>query len=117
VGELDKTSEILRLLVTVTSSLRLRNLNLPVIASHIQDDLVKVLHLALISSVNVADANPSIEESVTERVIFLARLLQFDLGLRHIWTPTTCSLMSSLCAYLFRLVVVSLVFAIVYAWY
>jgi hypothetical protein len=105
----DKAGDILQLLASMVSSLRSRNMKAPVIAPSAQDELFKAINFAFTSFTDrilLRGGIQPIEDILTERIIFLARVLQFDLGLPEIWTPATCSIAPDLCTRLFHMVVV-----------
>jgi hypothetical protein len=109
--EYDKAGDVLQLLTSLVSSLRSRELNPPSVPTSVQDELVKEIHCVLTSfadNVRSHDSTEPLQDALTERIIFVARILQFDLGLSEIWTPVTCSIASGLCTQLFHLIIVCL---------
>jgi hypothetical protein len=106
---MSRASNLLRLLSALVSSLRLRAMAPPGVSSATQDTLFPSLNLAisaLVERISVHDTSRPIDDSVTHQAIFLARVLQFDLGLHDIWSSTTCSTASTIGGNLFTLIIV-----------
>lgn len=85
---------------------------LPQLEPAVQDELIAVLCSkfdTLESSLTTRDSEPGIRAvmpQVFQSVIFLARLLQFDLGFHSAWTPKTKETSIKLVSTLFRLALV-----------
>ena len=106
---LKRASELLRVLVYVAEPLRADGASIPSIERLIQDEFFS----ALCSQISTLEKALTQEGSshyppfqFTQEVILLARLLQFDLGFRNVWTPTTHSASIELSKSLFKLVLV-----------
>lgn len=104
--------EILRLLANIVEPFR-NDGNLPELIQSVQDEFVSALFakfadvseiLSSCSEENLAQVNIS---EATNTAIFLARLLQFNLGFPGAWTNHTKALSSQLFPTLIRLILVS----------
>jgi len=109
---LDIVSEQLRLLAHVVEPVRDDQLQTPSLESTTQDEFFT----ALVSKMEAFNVTLSLQSPssmsmasahATQGVILMARLLQFDLGFKSVWTPKVRSLSSKMCASVFRLVLVS----------
>jgi mediator of RNA polymerase II transcription subunit 12 len=108
---MDVVSEQLRLLAHITEPTRDAQTQPPTDPGT-QDEFL----LALARKIEVLEAMLSgaapvpvclAHEQLVQHAILLARLLQFDLACRDIWTPAARGLSGNLCAVLFRLAMVS----------
>jgi mediator of RNA polymerase II transcription subunit 12, fungi type len=109
---IDIVSEQLRLLAHITEPVRDAQ-NAPLSDSTTQDEFLQ----ALVNKINIFEAvvsgqNPApsflSRERIMQTSILFARLLQFDLACRNIWTPKTRELSGNLCMTIFRLALVSI---------
>jgi hypothetical protein len=99
-------SSMLRFLSNMVASMRERNVPISDVPSEVQDTLWATMSTHLSSLNDALDSGTDVEQS-TEHIILLARLLQFNLGLGHIWTPgTTITSVMTLSTVLFKLVLV-----------
>jgi hypothetical protein len=89
--------------------MRERNVPISDVPFEVQDTLWATMSTHLSSLNDALDSGTDVEQS-TEHIILLARLLQFNLGLGHIWTPgTTVTSVMTLSTVLFKLVLVCIV--------
>lgn len=119
---LKRASELLRVLVYLVEPLRDDPPSIPTIEPIIQDAFFTALcaqittveqaltlgqqEPRITSATTLNNGTPSIELPATQEVILLARLLQFDLGFRGIWTPTTLTTGASIVSSLLKLLLV-----------
>jgi mediator of RNA polymerase II transcription subunit 12 len=107
---LDVASEQLRLLAHVELA-RDDQTALPVVDSVAQDSFIKALankiqafETILAQSISKPDVPP---DQATQGAILMARLLQFNMAFRGVWTPKARSLSEGLCKSIFNLALVS----------
>lgn len=101
-------SQLLRVLVHVAGSMQEEAISLPQVKPSTQDDFIAVV-CALFAGIETMLAVDEVFETagISESLIFLLRLLQFDLGLTGVWTPKTKELSGKLVSTLFKLSTVS----------
>jgi mediator of RNA polymerase II transcription subunit 12 len=82
---------------------------LPQLDPVVQDEFIDVLcaEFDAIDSILTADLEPVIRPEIFQSLIFLVRLLQFDLGFRGAWTAKAKGASNRLVSTLFRLALVS----------
>jgi mediator of RNA polymerase II transcription subunit 12 len=109
---LDVASEQLRLLAHVVELARDDQTALPVVDSAAQDSFIKALankiqafETILAQSISKPDVPP---DQATQGAILMARLLQFNMAFRGVWTPKARSLSEDLCKSIFNLALVSI---------
>ena len=107
-GSLKRASELLRVLVYVAEPLRADGASIPSIERLIQDEFFSSLCSQISTLEKALTQEPSNYPPLqfTQEIILLARLLQFDLGFRNIWTPTTNAASVELSKSLYKLVLV-----------
>ena len=107
-ASLSRAGELLRVLSYVAEPLREDAGGLPAINPDIQDRFFPALSSKWeeLFKLMQADSNKNHPPSFTEAVVVLARLLQFDLACRDIWTPKARLLSEGLCMTVFRLALV-----------
>lgn len=100
--------DILRLLTNVVDPLRKDGLLSHQLDPWVQDKLVHALHdeLSAVLELTSQDQTDSDRSHSTQAVIFLARLLQFNLGFSGAWTEEMAGLGVSLCGLIFKLALV-----------
>ena len=108
---MDVASEQLRLLAHLTESVR-GGQTQPPMDSATQDEFIKALADKIEAFDAVLSGRSSMidgltQDQLTQGVILMARLLQFDLACKEIWTPKTRALSGGLCESVFRLAMVS----------
>ena len=108
---LDVASEQLRLLARVVELARDDQTALPVVDSVAQDCFIAAL-ASKIQAFEAILARPTSKSDVpsdqaTQGAILMARLLQFNMAFRGVWTPKARSLSEDLCKSIFNLVLVS----------
>ncbi|KAI0311143.1 hypothetical protein OF83DRAFT_1152155 [Amylostereum chailletii] len=109
---LDVSSEQLRLLAHLTESVR-DGQTQPPTDSATQDEFITALadkidaFEAALSGRSQRAAGSLSQEQLTQGAILMARLLQFDLACRDIWTPRARALSGRLCVSVFGLAMVS----------
>lgn len=105
--------EVLRLLISLVEPLRRDPTTSEAPDSATQEELAQVVHsqLSSISSTLAAygkgESNGINIDLVNKAVAFLARVVQFALGLRNAWTTQLKSLIDPFCATLVDLIIVS----------
>ncbi|KAI0259684.1 hypothetical protein BC834DRAFT_606637 [Gloeopeniophorella convolvens] len=104
---LDVASEQLRLLAHVVELARDDQTALPVVDPVAQDGFIEAL-AGKIQAFEILLAQPTPEsdvlpEQATQGAILMARLLQFNMAFRGVWTPKARSLSDSLCKSVFNL--------------
>jgi mediator of RNA polymerase II transcription subunit 12, fungi type len=107
---LDVASEQLRLLAHVVELARDDQTALPVVDSVAQDSFIKALankiqafETILTQSISKPNVPP---DQATQGGILMARLLQFNMAFRGVWTPKARSLSEDLCRSIFNLALV-----------
>jgi len=111
---IQRAGQLLRVLAHITESIREEAALLPQLDPVVQDEFIDVLSSKFdaINSTLEADRETDIgtETSyLSQSLIFLARLLQFDLGFRGAWTAKTKGASNQLIFILFRLALVSII--------
>jgi mediator of RNA polymerase II transcription subunit 12, fungi type len=108
---LDVASEQLRLLAHVVELARDDQTALPVVDSVAQDSFIKALASKIKAFETILDEpmpNPDVlPEQATQGAILMARLLQFNMAFRGVWTAKARSLSEDLCKSIFHLALVS----------
>lgn len=113
---MERTGQLLRVLTHVIESMREEATVLPQLEPTVQDELIEVLCSkfdVLESSFTTSDTeseHKAVMPPGSQSVIFLARLLQFDLGFQSAWTSKTRETSNNLVATLFRLALVCILF-------
>ena len=109
---IQRAGQLLRVLAHVAESLRETAL-LPQLESEVQDEFIDaicaqfdVIHSTLVADGDQSDIATKASQS-SDTVIFLARLLQYDLGFPGGWTAKTKGASNPLVSTLFRLALVS----------
>lgn len=105
---LKRSGQLLRVLAHVAESIHEEASLLPQLESVVQNEFINVLCTqfeALENALNIDGEGEAFH--VSEGLIFLARLLQFNLGFPGAWTNQVKEVSSKLLATLFRLAVVS----------
>ncbi|TFK74611.1 hypothetical protein BDN72DRAFT_955610 [Pluteus cervinus] len=100
---LKRASELLRVLVHVAEPLRKDPTVIPTIESATQDNFFPALASQLSTLEGALTSNQSEPGQYTQEIILLARLLQFDLGFRGVWTNGTKNHCGSLSLSLYKL--------------
>lgn len=109
---IERASQLLRVLTHVVESMREEATSLPQLESVVQDEVIDVLCAkfdTLESCMTSGGTEPHTGAQTTrdfQNVIFLARLLQFDLGFQSAWTSKTREVSIQLVSTLFRLAIV-----------
>jgi mediator of RNA polymerase II transcription subunit 12, fungi type len=104
-----RAGEILRVLAHLAQPLRAEHSLLPSLESVIQDQFFNVIFSRfseLESILSAGPSNASTQPEVTQAVIFLGRLLQFDLGFRGAWTTTAKAISCELSSTILKLTMV-----------
>lgn len=108
-----KAGDVLRLLTNVVEPLRRDGALTYHVDQGVQDRLIRAVHdklvalLAFLSNDSV-DGRPDPDQAGSVHTcVFLARVLQFDLGLSGAWTPEMKTLAEPLSGVLFQLALVS----------
>jgi mediator of RNA polymerase II transcription subunit 12, fungi type len=107
---LDVASEQLRLLAHVVELARDDQTALPVVDQVAQDGFIDALS-SKIQAFETLLARPNLELSIppdqaTQGAVLMARLLQFNMAFRVVWTPKARSLSENLCKSVFNLALV-----------
>ncbi|KAF8876501.1 hypothetical protein BD779DRAFT_1560397 [Infundibulicybe gibba] len=101
-----RAGELLRVLIYLVEPLREDLASLPILDPSIQDEFFNALCIKFTGtealSINLED-NETDYCQITQGIIFLARLLQFDLGLQGAWTSKTKEASSGLSSSIFKL--------------
>ena len=109
---LTKGGDVLRLLTNVTQPSRKDETSAYQVEQWVQDKLLHALHdrftsvLGIMSDVTQREQHDVGQQDLVQMSIFLARLLQFDLGLSGALAPDTKALSESMCDTLFQLIMV-----------
>ena len=109
---IQRAGQLLRVLAHVTESIREEAAMLPQLEAVVQDKFIDAIctKFNAIHSTLAADSGKTeteIETSqLSQALVFLARLLQFDLGFRGVWTAKTKEASNQLVSTLFRLALV-----------
>jgi mediator of RNA polymerase II transcription subunit 12 len=109
---IQRAGQLLRVLAHIAESMREEAALLPQLESTVQDEFIDVLSAKFdaIKSALEADREADIgteTSHISQSLIFLARLLQFDLGFQGAWTSKTKGASNHLISILFRLALVS----------
>lgn len=108
---IDVASEQLRLLAHVVEPVRDDPLKIPSMDFQTQDEFFAALTNkmealdALVSS-SVKGTCDMAPQLITHGAVLMARLLQFNLGFKGVWTPKTRDMSSRMCVSVFRLALV-----------
>jgi mediator of RNA polymerase II transcription subunit 12, fungi type len=107
---LDVASEQLRLLAHVVELARDDQTALPVVDQIAQDGFIDALS-SKIQAFETLLAQPTLElgvppDQATQGAVLMARLLQFNMAFRGVWTPKARSLSENLCNSVFNLALV-----------
>ena len=109
---LDVASEQLRLLAHVVELARDDQTALPVVDTMAQDSFIKALAnkiQAFETILTLATSKPDVpSDQATQGAILMARLLQFNMAFRGVWTLKARSLSENLCKSIFNLALVSI---------
>jgi mediator of RNA polymerase II transcription subunit 12, fungi type len=111
-GFVERAGEVLRFLAHIAQMLRGGTSTLPSLNSAVQDKFIRAVQLKF-SEVEFFLSAPPAAESATQRhqanqaMLFLARLLHFDLGFSGVWTSATREISPGLCLTLLRLALAS----------
>jgi mediator of RNA polymerase II transcription subunit 12 len=119
--KLRRVGELLRALVYIAQPFRKEGPLLLNLDPTTQDDFVTIVHDKLstikatlversASATQVASGEEDLSTTISQQVVLLVRLLQFDLGFRGAWTPKLKDLSSSFINNLFHLSLVRLYF-------
>ncbi|THH13392.1 hypothetical protein EW146_g6819 [Bondarzewia mesenterica] len=109
---LNVVSERLRLLAHVVEPVRDDPLQLPMMDAPTQDEFFDVLAkklealVAILSHKGSEDGEMMSSTEATQAAVLMARLLQFDLAFRGVWTSKTRELSSKMCQIIFDLALV-----------
>jgi len=111
---IQRAGQLLRVLAHIAESMREEAALLPQLESAVQDEFVDVLSAKFdaIKSTLEADRETDIgieTSHISQSLIFLVRLLQFDLGFQGAWNAKTRGASNHLVSILFRLALVSAV--------
>lgn len=107
-----RAGELLRVLAHVVEPLREETSLLPQLEPGVQDEFFTALTAnfelleSLLSAYNMDSSEDDRPSQITRCAIFLARLLQFNLGFRGAWTEKTRVLSTNLSSTIFRLALV-----------
>lgn len=105
-----RLGQLLRVLVHLVESIRAEANALPQLEVNVQDEFIVALWSKLDALETAATASDGIQApTISESIIFLARLLQFDLGLPGAWTAKAKDISGKMVLTVFKLTVVSLV--------
>jgi mediator of RNA polymerase II transcription subunit 12, fungi type len=107
---LDVASEQLRLLAHVVELARDDQTALPVVDQIAQDGFIDALSSKL-EAFETLLARPTLElgvppDQATQGAVLMARLLQFNMAFRGVWTPKARSLSENICKSVFKLALV-----------
>lgn len=108
---LRRIGELLQVLVYISEPMQQES-SLPALEPSIQDTFIDALYksFALLESLllpsDPSEGGRADASDLTQGTILLARLLQFNLGFRDVWTPKTKETGSSLSMSIFRLALV-----------
>lgn len=114
--KLRRIGELLRALVYIAQPFRKEGPLLLNLDPLVQDDFVVILHDKLSEIKVTLESNPSAQVAdrevqsaqISQQVVLLVRLLQFDLGFRGAWTPKLKDLSTTFIKNLFHLALVCL---------
>ena len=105
-----KAGDVLRLLTNVVEPMRKEGTSAHQVDQPVQDKLLRAIHDRLVVILRTLSTGQSSNQQNTaqaiQAVVFLSRLLQFDLGLSGVWTPEMKNMSEPLCDILFRLALV-----------
>lgn len=108
---LDVASEQLRLLAHVVELARDDQTALPVVDPMAQDSFIEALASKIQAFETIlTQSTPKLDvtsEQATQGAVLMARLLQFNMAFRGVWTPKARSLSDDLCKSVFNLALVS----------
>jgi mediator of RNA polymerase II transcription subunit 12 len=116
---LHRAGDLLRVLTLIAEPLRSDDSLLPPLDSPIQERFFEAtcksfrdLESSMTSGQHLTEAGGG-NSKITHAVIFLGRLLQFDLGFRGAWTPATIASGSLLSSTIFQLALVCWLFGMI----
>lgn len=101
-----RAGQLLRVLIHVAGSRQEVEVSARQLKDSVQDDFIEAFYTILLG-IEAAQASDE-ELMISESLIFLLRLLQFDLGCSDVWTAKTKALSGKLVSTLFNLAIVSL---------
>lgn len=106
---IERAGQLLRVLAHVIESMREQAALLPQLDPMVQDEFIDAICVKFnaIESILTSDGWGLETSQVSRSLIFLARLLQFNLGFRGAWTAKAKSVSDQLVSALFRLALVS----------
>lgn len=102
----DRAGELLRVLSHVAEPLRTQGAVL-LLDPLVQERLSKVILETLTTTDMMISGITNTSQELTRTAIFLARLLQFNLGFTGMWTPSCIEVHEGISLVLFRLLLVS----------
>lgn len=110
--KLRRVGEVLHALVYIAQPFRKEGALVLYLDPVVQDDFVAILHNKLSEIITTLEpsASAQIDQSaqISQQIILLVRLLQFDLGFRGAWTPKMKDLSGGFIRNLFHLALVRL---------
>lgn len=101
-----RAGQLLRVLVHVAGSRQEAEVSVRQLKASVQDEFIDVFY-AIMLGIEAAQISDE-ELIISESLIFLLRLFQFNLGCSGVWTANTKALSSKLVSTLFNLAIVSI---------